>query len=467
MEWLRTIFDPQTRDKASNEPRVLLMDGHNSHFSLAFLEYCIANNIVVICYPAHCTHALQGLDVVCFAKMKRIWHAELDEHYKNTGTHVNKQTYARVFGTAFEKAFDSETIFAAFRATGVHPFDPHIITEQQMKPSEVTSTRSTFPLPMPSPVRCVIAAYYQNLSEPHTNQVIEDRPFNLSGTLQLQSSPQTPTRTQSHPSRFTVGPSLFTPSKRARDIYEALESSQSGSRLITRPRLDSLVKPITPVIERQPHLPEPDWSLAGMPTRPVEETPASPTGIENDLLRKNLRLAHAQIRAAQAINEAANAQLIIQHIQASQMNLALHAKDSQSKRKKDERFGADGKGVVYTSADVIEIKRRSEEETQLKDAEKAARAALRARIRDARARIDEEWKEMKRVHTERLSEWKAETAQLKVQKVPRKQWPAAPGKPKKPKLPPELCRQVQRDTVVEEEGGSIDSDDDNNDVDGD
>jgi len=48
------------------------MDGHASHFSLELLEYAQANNIEILGYPPHCTHALQGLDVVCFAKMKDI-----------------------------------------------------------------------------------------------------------------------------------------------------------------------------------------------------------------------------------------------------------------------------------------------------------------------------------------------------------------------------------------------------------
>lgn len=139
-EWLKTLFNPETKAKSSGRTRVLLMDGHNSHFSLLFLEYCLENKIVVICYPAHCTHALQGLDVVCFAKMKRLWHAELDRHYESVGKHVNKRTYAKVFGTAFIKAFEEKTILAAFRATGVHPYNPLVISAQQMRPSEVTST---------------------------------------------------------------------------------------------------------------------------------------------------------------------------------------------------------------------------------------------------------------------------------------------------------------------------------------
>ena len=64
------IFDAQTKDKAGECTRVLLMDGHSLYYTLEILEYTRANNIVILRYLLHCTHVLQGLDVVCFMKMK-------------------------------------------------------------------------------------------------------------------------------------------------------------------------------------------------------------------------------------------------------------------------------------------------------------------------------------------------------------------------------------------------------------
>jgi DDE superfamily endonuclease len=64
------VFDAETKVKAGGETRILILDGHSSHYTLDFIDYARANNINLLGYPAHCTHALQGLDVVCFAKMK-------------------------------------------------------------------------------------------------------------------------------------------------------------------------------------------------------------------------------------------------------------------------------------------------------------------------------------------------------------------------------------------------------------
>jgi len=46
------------------------MDGHASHYSLELLEYARDIKIVILGYLPHRTHVLQGLDVVCFSKMK-------------------------------------------------------------------------------------------------------------------------------------------------------------------------------------------------------------------------------------------------------------------------------------------------------------------------------------------------------------------------------------------------------------
>jgi hypothetical protein len=70
LEWLKKDFEPRTREKANGCTRVLILDGHSSHHTLAFLEFAQAHNIIVLGYPPHCTHALQGLDVVCFARTK-------------------------------------------------------------------------------------------------------------------------------------------------------------------------------------------------------------------------------------------------------------------------------------------------------------------------------------------------------------------------------------------------------------
>ena len=73
LEWLTDHFEPSTSRKANGRTQVLVLDRHSSHVSFTFLHFVITHNIHVLIYSLYCTHALQGLDVVCFAKMKSIW----------------------------------------------------------------------------------------------------------------------------------------------------------------------------------------------------------------------------------------------------------------------------------------------------------------------------------------------------------------------------------------------------------
>jgi len=134
------------------------MDGHSLHYTLQLLAYMQANNIVILGYPPHCTHVLQGLDVVCFAKMKAEFHHKIGKFECLHKTRVMKSDFAGVFGSAYLCLFTEDTIKAAFLATGIYPFNPDAISEKEMKPSLTTSMKSTFPITQPSPVQAIIAA---------------------------------------------------------------------------------------------------------------------------------------------------------------------------------------------------------------------------------------------------------------------------------------------------------------------
>ena len=135
------------------------MDGHSSHYFADLLEYCVANNIEVLGYLPHCTHALQGFDVVCFAKMKSIWKEEVNTFETVHKKGVDKDDFCSVFGHAFLCAFTAKNIEAAFEAMGIYPYNPNIICPEQMKPAKATLIRSSFALVQPSPVHAIIATF--------------------------------------------------------------------------------------------------------------------------------------------------------------------------------------------------------------------------------------------------------------------------------------------------------------------
>ena len=45
-------------------PVLLIQDGHASHMSIGLIELARANDVHLLCLPAHTTHILQPLDVL-------------------------------------------------------------------------------------------------------------------------------------------------------------------------------------------------------------------------------------------------------------------------------------------------------------------------------------------------------------------------------------------------------------------
>ena len=154
IEWIK-IFDKQTHEKAEGDYRLLLVDGHNSHYTRGFLEHARKNQIVVLCYPAHTTHVYQGLDVVIFAIMKKNMGEAREIFERRTGREMKKKDFLTIYAEAHAKTMTAENIKAAFRKTGTWPVNPNVITPEMMAPSKTTSMEGHLPIVPPTPVRVV------------------------------------------------------------------------------------------------------------------------------------------------------------------------------------------------------------------------------------------------------------------------------------------------------------------------
>jgi hypothetical protein len=117
-------FHEQTKDKAKARTQVLLVDGHNSHYTLGFLLFARTHRIHVLCYPAHGTHVYQGLDVVIFGPLKVFWTQEKDKWTREKRTKIDKTNFLRIYAAAHVRALTPSNIKAAFEKTGVVPFNP-------------------------------------------------------------------------------------------------------------------------------------------------------------------------------------------------------------------------------------------------------------------------------------------------------------------------------------------------------
>jgi hypothetical protein len=82
LEWLKRVFDPQTKERANGKPRVLICDGFGSHETLEVLEFCFENNIILCRLPSHTSHKLQPCDVAVFASLKAAYRDEGKSFYQ-------------------------------------------------------------------------------------------------------------------------------------------------------------------------------------------------------------------------------------------------------------------------------------------------------------------------------------------------------------------------------------------------
>jgi hypothetical protein len=66
LAWLEQVFDRYTKEKARRSYRLLILDGHRSHVTMDFIDYCDQNRILLMIHPLHSTPTLQPLDAVMF-----------------------------------------------------------------------------------------------------------------------------------------------------------------------------------------------------------------------------------------------------------------------------------------------------------------------------------------------------------------------------------------------------------------
>ncbi|RAL59416.1 hypothetical protein DID88_006790 [Monilinia fructigena] len=63
LEWLKRVFEPESKKVSGDRPRLLIMDGHSSHITGSFIAFCIEKDIDLLILPPHCSHLLQPLDI--------------------------------------------------------------------------------------------------------------------------------------------------------------------------------------------------------------------------------------------------------------------------------------------------------------------------------------------------------------------------------------------------------------------
>ena len=145
LEWIQH-FDKHTVVRRQGGFRMIVLDGHESHLSVKFEDFCKEKNIITLCLPAHSSHLTQPLDVGCFSVLKRSYGSELEDFIRAHINHITKTEFLLAFKAAHFKTMTPENIQAGFRGAGLVPYDPQaVISKLDVKLRTPTPTGPPFP----------------------------------------------------------------------------------------------------------------------------------------------------------------------------------------------------------------------------------------------------------------------------------------------------------------------------------
>jgi len=118
---------------------LLVFDGVISHLDHGIVEAADRHDITLLCLPSQTTHELQPMDKSVFGPLQHYWDKQVRLLYSHSKDHTpTKQRFDNIFTEAWDKAAKPANIKAGFHATGIYPFNPSIIPDEDFGPSLVT-----------------------------------------------------------------------------------------------------------------------------------------------------------------------------------------------------------------------------------------------------------------------------------------------------------------------------------------
>jgi hypothetical protein len=133
VQWLQGFIEqtaPPCNADGVMPYRLLIIDGHSSHTSLQFIQLAELHRVIVLCFPAHSTHLLQPLDVVCFAPLKKRYSQLLTAERARP---VNRDDFIHLYAEA-QKVFTPALVQKSFESTGIWPYNPSkVLTLPQVR----------------------------------------------------------------------------------------------------------------------------------------------------------------------------------------------------------------------------------------------------------------------------------------------------------------------------------------------
>ncbi|RFU26589.1 hypothetical protein B7463_g9746, partial [Scytalidium lignicola] len=186
LDWLQKTFDPFSKAKLKGQYHMLVLDGHGSHVAPEFDRYCIQNNIITVCIPAHSSYILQPLDISCFAVLKHAYGGLVERKIRLDIQHIDKFDFLEMYPIVQQETFKSNNICQGFAVTRLVPYNlEYVMSKLQLEVEEIsTSPRSSH---SNSEALWIPKTLHNSIQLQKQYEAIESR-------LRQYRSPSTPTR---------------------------------------------------------------------------------------------------------------------------------------------------------------------------------------------------------------------------------------------------------------------------------
>ena len=103
---------------------LLILYGHKSHIAVDIIKWAKQDNIVIFVLPAHISHVLQPLDVACFGPFQKMYNSECHKLIRKNTCGIIRYDICSLTSKVYFKALSAENLQAAFRKTGIYPYNP-------------------------------------------------------------------------------------------------------------------------------------------------------------------------------------------------------------------------------------------------------------------------------------------------------------------------------------------------------
>jgi hypothetical protein len=126
LEWLKH-FNKYTTPRTKGPYRILVLDGHESHESIEFQDYCKSYNIITLGLSLHSSHFTQPLDIRYFSILKRIYGRQIEGFIKAYIHYITKVEFLMAFKAAYLQSITVQNAQAGFYRAGLIPFNPQVV----------------------------------------------------------------------------------------------------------------------------------------------------------------------------------------------------------------------------------------------------------------------------------------------------------------------------------------------------